>query len=92
MTDYKFDEDRLLQELRDHIDNTYNGPYSNNFQTAEVIVANGHGTGFFLGSIWKYVQRYGKKGEPADWRRDLFKTAHFALMQISSHDRGTAGK
>ena len=60
--DYKYSEDRLLEELRNYIDDTYDGHYSQNqFQATEFIMDSGHGDGFCIGNIIKYAQRYGKK-------------------------------
>ena len=64
MTNYKFNEDILLEEIRAYIDKTYEGHYSENtFQSTEVIMARGHGEGFCMGNIDKYSNRYGKKAK-----------------------------
>lgn len=84
---YKFDEDLYLKELRDYIDATYSGHYSQNkFQTTEIIIERGRGTGFCMGNIDKYSNRYGKKGTPEDHRKDLMKILHFAILQLYIHD------
>ena len=85
--DYKFNEDKLLRELKKYIDGTYNAHYSKEkFQATEFIVDSGHGTGFMIGNVMKYAQRYGKKGSDADARKDLLKVLHYALMQLHVHD------
>ena len=85
--DYKFSEDKYLQELREYIDSTYQGHYSTNkFQSTEVIIARGHGTGFCMGNVDKYANRYGKKGTREDARKDLLKVIHYALLQLHVHD------
>ena len=85
--DYKFNEDKLLAEFKEYIDGTYNAHYSKEkFQATEFIVDSGHGTGFMIGNVMKYVQRYGKKGSDADARKDLLKVLHYALMQLHVHD------
>ena len=62
MIEYKFDEDRLLSELKDYIDSTYNSHYSKTkFQATEFIFDAGHGMGFCIGNVLKYAQRYGRK-------------------------------
>lgn len=49
MIDYKFDEDRLISELKDYIDSTYDAHYSQTkFQAAEFIFDSGHGMGFCI--------------------------------------------
>jgi len=85
--DYKYNEDRLLQEIADYIDGTYGQHYSRDkFQATEFIFDGGHGTGFCIGNVLKYAQRYGKKGNPDDWRKDLMKVIHYAILQLYVHD------
>ncbi|NBW34127.1 MAG: DUF3310 domain-containing protein [Cytophagia bacterium] len=83
--DYKYSEDRLLEELRDYIDATYDQHYSQNkFQATEFIMDSGHGDGFCIGNIMKYAQRYGKKDGYN--RKDLFKVLHYGIMALHNHD------
>ena len=85
--DYKFSEDKYLEELKEYIDSTYQGHYSTNkFQSTEVIIARGHGTGFCMGNVDKYANRYGKKGTREDARKDLLKVIHYAILQLHVHD------
>ena len=87
MIDYKFNEDKNIKELQKHIDSTYDSPYSKEkFQATEFIVDGGHGTGFCIGNIMKYAQRYGKKGDAAQARKDLMKILHYAIIQLHVHD------
>lgn len=84
---YKYDEDQYLQELATYVDSTYGQHYSKNkIQTTEFIIDGGHGTGFCVGNIMKYAQRYGHKGTPEDWRKDLMKVIHYGLIQLHVHD------
>ena len=85
---YKFNEGELIDELRSYIDKTYgNGHYSSDkFQATEFIIDGGHGTGFCIGNILKYAQRYGKKGTPEDARADLLKVLHYAIIALHVHD------
>lgn len=86
--DYKYHEDRYLSELRAYIDATYDQHYSRNkFQATEFIMDSGHGTGFCVGNIMKYAQRYGRKGTPEEWRKDMLKVIHYAMMQLYVHDK-----
>ena len=83
--DYKYSEDRLLEELRNYIDDTYDGHYSQNqFQATEFIMDSGHGDGFCIGNIIKYAQRYGKKDGYN--RKDLLKVLHYGIMALHNHD------
>ena len=85
--EYKFNEGALIRELQSYIDETYNGHYSKNkFQSTEFISDCGHGIGFSIGNILKYAQRYGKKGNLDDHRRDLMKVLHYAIIALNEHD------
>jgi len=87
MIDYKFNEGELINEFRDYIDSTYGQHYAKDkFQATEFIIDGGHGTGFCIGNVLKYAQRYGKKGSHADARKDLMKVLHYALIQLYVHD------
>lgn len=85
--DYKFNEAKLINEFKKYIDLTYNSHYSKDkFQATEFIIDGGHGTGFCIGNVLKYAQRYGKKGTSDDARKDLMKVLHYALIQLYVHD------
>ena len=85
--EYKYNEGEILQELQAYVDATYGEHYSKNrYQATEFIIDNGHGTGFCVGNILKYAQRYGRKGDPAEWRKDLLKVIHYAIIQLHIHD------
>ena len=82
---YKYSEDRLLEEIKTYIDQTYGEHYSQNkFQATEFILDCGHGDGFCIGNILKYAQRYGKKDGYN--RKDLLKVIHYAIMALHNHD------
>ena len=84
---YKYKEDVYISELMAYIDNTYGEHYSKNkFQATEFIIDSGHGTGFCVGNVLKYAQRYGRKGTPDDWRKDMMKVIHYAMIQLHVHD------
>ena len=93
MIDYKFNEDKNIKELKRHIDSTYDSHYSKEqFQATEFIVDGGHGTGFCIGNIMKYAQRYGKKGDRTQARKDLMKILHYAIIQLHVHDTQNVDK
>ena len=84
--DYKYNEDKILEELKSYIDGTYGQHYSQNkFQATEFIMDSGHGEGFCIGNIMKYAQRYGKKNGKD--RSDLLKVVHYGIMALHNHDR-----
>ena len=86
--DYKFNEAELIKELQQYVDSTYDQHYSKNkFQATEFIIDGGHGTGFCIGNVLKYAQRYGKKGTREDARKDLMKVLHYAILQLYVHDK-----
>lgn len=85
--EYKYREDQLLKELEEYIDNTYSEHYSQNkYQSTEFLIDSGHGKGFTIGNVMKYAQRYGKKGSVDDWRKDLLKVLHYAIIALHVHD------
>lgn len=86
--DYKYNENNLLEEIANYINNTYDQHYSQNrYQATEFIIDGGHGIGFSIGNILKYAQRYGHKGNPEDWRKDLMKVIHYAIIALNVHDQ-----
>ncbi len=91
--EYKFNEDNYVEELQRVIDSTYTGHYSRqHFQATEFIIDGGHGTGFCIGNIMKYAQRYGKKGTNDDARKDLLKVLHYGIIQLYVHDINESDK
>lgn len=85
---YKYDEGDLLREITQYINATYGEHYSQNqYQATEFIIDGGHGIGFTVGNILKYAQRYGHKGTPEDWRKDLLKVIHYAIIAMHVHDK-----
>ena len=89
VVDYKYNEGKLLQEITDYINGTYNEHYAQGkIQSTEIAIDRGRGTGFCMGNVDKYSQRYGRKGDtPAEWRKDLMKVIHYAIIQLYIHDQ-----
>jgi len=75
LIDYKYNEGELIKQIQSYVD-----------QATEFIIDAGHGTGFNIGNMMKYTQRYGRKGDPKEWRKDLMKVIHYAIMQLHVHD------
>ena len=85
---YKYNEENLINELKQYVDKTYNEHYSlNKFQATEFIIDSGHGVGFTVGNVMKYAQRYGKKSGRN--RQDILKVLHYALIMLHVHDKET---
>ena len=80
---YKFKENIILDDVKMYIDKTYESHYANGVkrQATEIIIDQGHGTGFCMGNILKYAQRYGKK--EGRNKNDLLKVIHYAIIQLS---------
>ena len=88
MPAYKFQEDDLLSELSEYVEDTYSEHYSKSkYQATEFIIDGGHGIGFTIGNVLKYAQRYGKKGNRDDARKDLIKVLHYGLLALHVHDK-----
>ena len=85
---YKYNEGDLLRQVTEYVNSTYAQHYSQTkFQATEFIIDGGHGVGFTIGNIMKYAQRYGHKGTPEDWRKDLMKVIHYAIIALHVHDK-----
>jgi hypothetical protein len=85
MSKYKYNEEKLLKELKQYIDATYDEHYSKNkYQATQFIIDAGHGEGFCIGNVLKYAQRYGKKDGKN--RKDIMKVLHYALIWMYVHD------
>ena len=80
---YKFNENRVLDMVKHHIDSTYDEHYSKEkIQATEFIIDSGMGEGFCMGNIIKYAKRYGKKeGKNRD---DILKIIHYAIILLGS--------
>ena len=81
--DYKFNEGQIIQDIKEYVDKTYTSHYAQDVtkQATETIIDQGHGTGFCMGNILKYAQRYGKK--EGKNKNDLLKVIHYAIIQLS---------
>ena len=83
----RFNEEEVLNWVRNHIIETYCMHYGKNkIQTTEFVFDAGHGEGFCLGNIIKYAQRYGKKNGKNE--EDLLKIIHYAIILLGSELNG----
>lgn len=90
---YKYNEGKLLQEITEYINNTYNEHYAKgNIQSTEISIDRGRGLGFCLGNVDKYSGRYGQKGDPSEWRKDLMKVIHYGIISLYIHDLEHSGE
>ena len=76
---FKFDEDVVLDLVKDYIGETYTKHYvsKNKFQTLDFIQALGDAKGFCRGNAMKYLSRYDKKGTPI---LDIKKAMHYCVL------------
>ena len=83
----KYSEDKILKELKEYIDRTYNQHYSagdDKIQTLDLIEACGDGESFCRSNILKYASRYDKKGTA---RHDILKILHYAVLLMHFNDK-----
>ena len=76
----KYNEQEILQELKDYITNTYGRHYSSGndgIQTLDLIEACGDAEAFCRSNILKYASRYDKKGSA---KFDIMKIMHYAVL------------
>ena len=77
---YKFNEDKIIKQIKNHIDDTYNQHYANQkYQATDMIIDAGHGEGFTVGNIMKYAMRYGKKDNK---KAELYKIIHYSIIAL----------
>ena len=84
---YKYNEDNILEELKEYISGTYRQHYSagdDKIQTLDLIEACGDGEAFCRSNILKYASRYDKKGTA---RRDIMKILHYAVLLMHFNDK-----
>ena len=76
---FKFDEDVVLDLMKDYIGETYTKHYvsKGKFQTLDFIQALGDAKGFCRGNAMKYLSRYDKKGTPT---LDIKKAMHYCVL------------
>ena len=76
---YKYNEDKILQEVKDYVSDTYRAHYNsaNGTQTLDLIESVGDAAAFCRSNILKYASRYDKKGSA---RMDIKKIIHYAVL------------
>ena len=89
-TQYKYNEEEILKELKEYITSTYKQHYSagdDKIQTLDLIEACGDGEAFCRSNILKYASRYDKKGTA---RRDIIKILHYAVLLLHFNDKNAS--
>lgn len=82
MTMYKHNEDKIIEEIKAHIDGTYGQHYVGNkeIQVIDYWESLGSLETTARDNIIKYVARFGKKGGKN--RKDLLKAAHYLVLML----------
>ena len=81
----KYNEDKILEEISQYVNNTYDEHYSEGeVQTLDFIDACGDAKAFCRSNILKYASRYDKKGTP---RKDILKIIHYAMLLLHFNDK-----
>ena len=78
---YKYAEDKILADLKEHLDKTYTEHYMTENQSIECFdawIALGDSTPTFRNTALKYLWRYGKKN--GSNKKDLMKALHYIFM------------
>lgn len=84
---WKYNEETLLNEVRDYIGSTYNQHYSagdNKIQTLDLIESVGDAEPFTRSNAIKYLSRYDKKGTA---RADILKAIHYCVLLLHFSDK-----
>lgn len=82
---WKFNEGKVLKTIEDYIKTTYEQHYNDkgkNIQTLEKLRTD-RVSGFLVGNIQKYLDRYDKKGTP---KSDLLKAAHYMVLLLNQEN------
>lgn len=86
--EYRFNEDRVIREIKQYIDSTYSSHYAQNkYQATEEIIDDGDGYSWCRGNVLKYAKRLRRKGTVKDWRKDILKVLHYAIILLYVHDK-----
>jgi hypothetical protein len=78
---YKYAEDKIVADLKAHLDKTYSQHYKTEEDTIQCFdawIALGDSTPTFRNTALKYLWRYGKKN--GNNKEDLMKALHYVCM------------
>lgn len=84
---YKYNEDKIIDEIKKYIDGTYGQHYVGNkdIQTLDFWESLGSLDTTARDTAIKYLARYGRK--EGRNRKDLLKAAHYIILMIYAHDK-----
>ena len=86
---WKYNEEEILNELKEYITSTYNQHYSagtDKIQTLDLIEACGDGEAFCRSNILKYASRYDKKGTAETLSRFSIMQSCYCTSMIKMHN------
>jgi hypothetical protein len=77
---YKYNEDKIVADLKKYLDSTYSQHYNTNEEVTcfDAWIALGDSTPTFRNTAIKYLWRYGKKN--GNNKDDLMKALHYICM------------
>lgn len=78
---WKYNEEKILKEIRDYIGSTYSGHYTSKetkTQTLDLIESIGDAESFCRSNAIKYLSRFGKKNGKS--KLDLLKVIHYSIL------------
>lgn len=83
---FRFNEDKNVQEVLSYIKSTYGQHYSNHqkHQLMDDIMESGEDLGFNRWNMVKYAKRYGKK--EGFNRKDILKAIHYGILLLYHND------
>ena len=87
MVNYKRNEDKILQGIKQYIDSTYSAHYSSD--SGRDVVDDWEDMGIakeaYLSNMLKYVKRLGKK---EGWNpKDVMKVVHYSIFMLNELQR-----
>ena len=84
----KYNEDKILSEVKEYIESTYNQHYSvgkdGKIQVQDLLRQLGIDKDFCQANAIKYLARYGKKNGRN--RKDLLKAIHYVILLMSNEE------
>lgn len=85
---YKYDEDKIVQEIAEYLASTYSEHYAGNqqIQCFDIWEALGSFETSCRDTAMKYLFRYGRKGGKN--RKDLLKAIHYIVMLMHANSKG----
>ena len=78
---WKYNEDKILKEVRDYLSSTYKSHYTSQeskTQTLDLIESIGDAEAFCRSNAIKYLSRFGKKDGKS--KLDITKAIHYCIL------------